>query len=200
MSEETAVKRIHRDENISEPKKQKIDEGTSQSVFYTNVKIHQTCHVKKLKEGDEHKYILESTIENTWDTPIEIPEKADPGVLNLHLKSTTRGSINPNERVKKTIFIENMSGPRRTISPGQTHTYEFVINDLFKLPSDLYQINCHLTLLCGERKMYFLTDVASFYFIVESHTEKVKPEVTEKLTLELNPEFIEFITLIPHRD
>jgi hypothetical protein len=191
----------NRDYSISEPKKRKMDEdNASQIVFFTNVKLRQTCIVKKIKKSDEHKYILVTTIENTSDTSIEIPKKADPGVLNLRLTSTTRGGINPNERVKITRCIENMVGPSRTIAPGQTHTYKFVLNDLFKLPSDLYQIKCHLTLICSERKMYFLTDIASYYFLAKSHAEKVKPEVTEKLKLELDPKFIKVITLLWRRE
>jgi len=193
-----------RDDNISEPKKRKKDEGisasTSKDVVYTNVKLNQACRVKKIKKDDEHKYILEITIENTSDTPIEIPEKADPGVLNLRLNSSTRGGINPNERVKITRCIENMVGTRRTICPGQTHTYNFELNDLFKLTSDLYEIKCQLTLHCSEKKKYFLTDISSFYFLVGSKLENVRPEVVEKLTLDLDPDFIKVIRLRPRRE
>lgn len=154
-------------------------DATKTNSDYKNVKIGLTCEVYLLDPIDSCEYVhyLEIRLENTSDTPFQVPKTFVPSLFTIRLASSTRGCLDPIAQITPTTICGNLAGPQVTISPGLALIYNQQLNQLFKLTeNDVYRVTCGFTLECHERKLNFLTDEQSFDFLVGPFEPIVVPK------------------------
>lgn len=143
----------------------------------------------------DDEYILETTITNSTNQDIQLPEKLSPYALGVGLKSNKRPQgINPRDRYKESLLIDNMRCALILLNPNQSIKYSTKLSDVFDMPNGVYVVSCQLQLYHMAREVGFTSKKQSVGFVVQDRMSMVAPISQDfNFKFELSEEFLEHI-------
>lgn len=182
LLESVSIQKSHAETESSEEKestskKARLEPGYK-TVIYNKVELELECEVK-LDENNKYKLIATVTNENQSHV-IDLPEQLGNHQLRIRVYKQQRGNeeiIGPRFCCKGTNLIENLllfGGKLTQLAQGQSHVYEFDLDDFYQLVNGVYKIRCELDLISDTKSQNIISNETTASFMVKLNSQKKK--------------------------